>query len=246
MLAIVPIHKFANKLPFSALAIGTFIPDFALFYPILSYQFSHSLMGLIAYCLPLGIVVYLLFEWIGKQLLIDISPIYIASRLQDYKTNPVEYSLSNFMRVGLAVVLGSLTHIIWDGFTHSNGVFVALFTWMADDVTVYNVSIAWYKAFQYISSLIGLPILAYIFYKNIKLNKPAKVKRATGYSIAFIIMLLGAPALLGWFYLNQNMSAHLVVAKTIIYSIAIEIIGFFILSFIYYILKTNESSVYKN
>ena len=91
VLAVLPIRSICKQLSLTALVIGSIIPDFPLFYPILSYDFSHSLVGLLGYCLPSGLLVYYLYELVGKVFVIDLSPMWVKSRINSYRSSYEEY-----------------------------------------------------------------------------------------------------------------------------------------------------------
>ena len=82
--AIIPVAFLGRRwFPFSALAIGAMVPDLPLYLPgALDYQVTHSPAGLVAICLPVGILCFLCFHPLGHfySYLIKIEDI-------DYCTN---------------------------------------------------------------------------------------------------------------------------------------------------------------
>ena len=56
------------NLPLSALVIGSMMPDFPYFIPALFSQsgFSHSIIGVFIFCLPVGLVSLGLFHFLIK------------------------------------------------------------------------------------------------------------------------------------------------------------------------------------
>lgn len=92
VLAVLPIRMACKQLSLSALVIviGSIVPDFALFYLIIPYSFSHSPGGLFGYCLPIGLVVYYLYELVGKVIVIDLSPMWVKSRINSYRNVSME------------------------------------------------------------------------------------------------------------------------------------------------------------
>ena len=69
ILAILPIAAVKHlSLPFSALVIGSMIPDFPLFVPLSpDYGTTHSVPGLLTACLPLGLGCFLVFQLLMKR-----------------------------------------------------------------------------------------------------------------------------------------------------------------------------------
>ena len=56
------------RLPLSALAIGSMVPDVAGFYPnLFDYPTLHSFPGVFTHCIPLGLIGFFLYHWVLKQ-----------------------------------------------------------------------------------------------------------------------------------------------------------------------------------
>ena len=58
MIAVLPLVKLNHIFPITALLIGTVIPDFVMFFPLSSYEYSHSIIGLFFYSIPMGYLFY--------------------------------------------------------------------------------------------------------------------------------------------------------------------------------------------
>ncbi len=156
--AIIPLCWF-KKFSISALAIGSMIPDFILFYPISAYSFTHSILGLPLFCLPIGLMVYLYFEHIGKYFCIDVLPRYIQRRLQHYRQPATSH---NWLMIACSLLIGASTHVFWDGFTHSTGWAINLLPILNEPVEVLSASIPMHGFLQHISSVIGLIVVSLI------------------------------------------------------------------------------------
>lgn len=76
----------------SALVIGSIVPDAWYLVPLLDRSDSHSLSGLFLFCLPLGLVLELLLRRSLR---------------------------APWPAIALSIVVGALTHFVWDGLTHS-------------------------------------------------------------------------------------------------------------------------------
>src|SRR5688572_2626550 len=117
--AVLPIHRLAgSRIPLSALVIGSMAPDFAYFLPFVSRVSSHSLEGLVLFCLPAGWLVDALFQTVLRRPLIAILPRGLASRLEPVSRSPVAPGQLAGALIG--IVGGAATHIAWDSFTHLN------------------------------------------------------------------------------------------------------------------------------
>lgn len=108
----------------SALAIGSAIPDAWYFLPYLKRADSHSALGLALFCLPAGLFVYAAFHLIFKQPLLALLPRGLGARAAAFACTglpPVPWRA-----VLLSLLAGSITHYVWDAFTHPGALVDAL------------------------------------------------------------------------------------------------------------------------
>lgn len=162
VLAIIPIFSLCRVLPFSALAIGTLIPDFPMFLYISSYDFSHSILGIAVYCVPAGFVMHWLFERLIKPFSIDFSPAFVRSRLTKYRHIRSIYDFKNTVLLTLCFAIGSFSHIAWDSFTHDWGWGVTRLPILQQQLNLFGYLLPHYKLIQYGSTIVGLPLLLLI------------------------------------------------------------------------------------
>ena len=111
--AVIPLARFGVP---SALVIGSIVPDLWYFVPWASRHFSHSLAGLALFCLPVGALLYLVFHLVLKQALIAL----LSTRLGAF--TPSGLPSARWRAVTLSLAAGALTHLGWDGLTHSNSI----------------------------------------------------------------------------------------------------------------------------
>ncbi len=160
--AVVPIKKVTgNWLPFTALAIGSMVPDMPMFLNMsTSYSTTHSLTGIINACLPIGLVLYLIFQVFVRTPLLEVMPDAISSRLGERTRHDVKYLAG----VVAALVIGAATHVLWDAFTHRTSWGVQLFPALKQSVVLFNHSHRYYTVLQHGSSVVFLPLMAYGLY----------------------------------------------------------------------------------
>ncbi len=237
ILAIVPVFYFNRRLSLIALAIGAMIPDFPLFFPLSSYDFSHSLLGLLLYCVPMSFIVYFLFEGIGKQFVIDLSPRWMRSRLQGYRHTTLSFQPYNMLLLTFAFIIGAASHVLWDSFTHHWGWGVTLFPRLQHTIALFDVALPYYKLIQYGSTFIGLPLLAIIgiFYlltfEATTTIKGSYFSRITLYSI--VLSFLAIPIIIALYYWWNKVSPLEIIGYTVIESIGAGIILFFLYALLY-------------
>ena len=180
--AIIPLQKLmGRRASLSALMIGSMAPDFPLFVGGVPGHFSHSAAGLLAYCLPAGLLAYLLFHLILKRPTIALLPPAMSDRLPPDALH--RWPAAPLGAVIFCIALGALTHLAWDGFTHPDTLFArhlpALHVLVA---TVHGQPFPLYSVLQYLSSVIGLLLLAWWLLKCARAVQPRQ--RPRGIDIA--------------------------------------------------------------
>ncbi|WP_020407997.1 DUF4184 family protein [Hahella ganghwensis] len=223
-LAIMPFYFWFRKLPLAALAIGAMIPDFPMFIPVGSYWFSHSLIGLFLYCLPAGLIAFMLFESLGKQFIIDNSPNYLQSRLQCYR-NTMPMGAKTFLYAGAAIITGAITHIVWDGFTHKGGWGVEWLSVLQQRVEFLGYKVPYFKVLQHGSTLFGGLLLLLLCWRMLQKMPPVETVDGVGFSskaVAFIVLsFLAVPVVIFLFQLlGQSSGLGEILGRTIKQSIS--------------------------
>ena len=99
----------------SALVIGSIVPDLWYFVPLAAREASHSAAGLFLFCLPVGLVGYLMFHALLKQPLVALLP----ARLAPFGARGIP--ARPWAAVLLCLLVGAATHLAWDSFTHEEG-----------------------------------------------------------------------------------------------------------------------------
>lgn len=163
ILAVVPIAAAAPEaLPLSALAIGSMIPDLPLFVPIApGYETTHSVAGVFTVCLPLGIAAFLTFQYIMKRPLLALAPDAIRRRCTSTIGVPAWWTARRLIGLSLAIIIGALTHIVWDAFTHRDRWGTELIPSLrAPAITLFGRQLSGYEILQHTSSVFGLAALA--------------------------------------------------------------------------------------
>jgi Domain of unknown function (DUF4184) len=164
--AILPIAAVTPRaLPFSALVIGSMIPDIPLFVPLPpTYAMTHSISGIFVACVPLGMACFLIFHFLMQRPLVALLPAAIRGRCAAWANPIVEPTFSFFASSSLATAIGAATHVFWDSFTHRGRWGTMLFPWLNERVlTIAGQGMAGYKALQYGSTLVFLPLIVLLF-----------------------------------------------------------------------------------
>jgi hypothetical protein len=120
--AVLPLQRFGKQtLPVSALMIGSMAPDFGYFFSHdASRLLTHSWLSLLTFSLPAGLVVWLFYVAVLEKATITL----LSDRWHTRFAHTDAITPSLLSRAAFAIVLGALTHILWDAFTH-RGTFVS-------------------------------------------------------------------------------------------------------------------------
>lgn len=102
----------------SALVIGCLVPDAWYFVPPLTREESHGAAGLLWFCVPVGLLVYLVFHILLKEPLLALLPESIASKLPAFPRWPS----AGWPAVLLCLLIGAGTHVAWDALAHAHRV----------------------------------------------------------------------------------------------------------------------------
>lgn len=153
----------SRRLSATGLIVGSMCPDFECFIRMkVQSNISHTFLGLFIFNIPISLLVALLFHQIIKKGLIENLPSFFSSRLDVLKkTDWMDYLRNNFIIVVLSIVIGAISHILWDGFTHQTGYFVSQFPFLLSEI----YAIPFYKILQHLSSCVGMATLFFYLYK---------------------------------------------------------------------------------
>jgi hypothetical protein len=160
--AVLPGHRLLSRAHvFSAAVIGSMVPDFGLLLPIFPSRVeTHSLLGLFTFCLPVGLIAYWLNLVLIKPAMLGIVPDGAYTRVREMDAAAPAASLGNWLYAALAILLGAITHLIWDAFTHEHAGGVRMFPVLKDyGPEVDGHTLQLYIWLQYGSSVVGLIVV---------------------------------------------------------------------------------------
>ncbi|MBX9849921.1 MAG: DUF4184 family protein, partial [Rhodocyclaceae bacterium] len=155
----------------SALIIGSCMPDVAYFSPLeFDREVSHSLSALFWYCLPAGLICYLLFHCLIKGPILALMPSVLLKRLGNYCVHFNQLPKASWWAVVISLLCGSVTHLIWDSFTHSSGPAVMVFPALRMPLfTIDGYLVSLYKLLQHLSTMLGMLLIAMWVWRWFKL-----------------------------------------------------------------------------
>jgi hypothetical protein len=151
----------------TGLIIGSLTPDFEYFLRMrIQSDYSHTIGGIIWFDLPFGLLLAFIFHNIVRDSLFDNLPRILKSRLSNFtQFNWNGYFKQNWLVVAISILVGAISHIFWDSFTHNHGYFVQIIPALKSSVDIFGVQIQTLKLLQHSSTLLGGLVIAFAFFK---------------------------------------------------------------------------------
>lgn len=138
----------------SALVLGSMAPDYPYtFGAPWGREATHTLGSVFWFALPAGWVAYLGFQHALRRPAIFLLPAAIRMRL------PLTPRVHGWLPVSVSLVVGALTHVAWDGFTHRS-VYWAQLVPALSDLKLLGFLLWRYEVLQHGSTLLGAGALA--------------------------------------------------------------------------------------
>jgi Domain of unknown function (DUF4184) len=149
----------------SAATIGAMVPDFRIFFPGMPRVETHSIEALFTFCLPVGLITYWVFQLLIKTPILQVLPEGPYARWRPFAAEANLRSWRQWLLAAGGVLGGALTHLVWDGFTHSGGRGVRMFPVLDDTIDIGSRHLPAVYVMQDLGSLIGLAaVLAMVCY----------------------------------------------------------------------------------
>ena len=153
---VLPLYRYFGRITsLPALVIGSMTPDFVYFFSLgISRSFPHTPLGIPVYCVPAGLVVFLLYHLLIREPVLAWLPDAISNRMAAPSDWPLRSARSVATVLG-SLTIGSASHIAWDSFTHANTVIVDSFEVFRMLVPLGDDRMPLFKILQHFSTLVG-------------------------------------------------------------------------------------------
>jgi Domain of unknown function (DUF4184) len=179
----------------TGLVVGSLTPDFEYFLRMKVVSlYSHTLGGLFWFDIPLGILIAFTFHNIVRDSFFENLPSFLQSRLVKYKNfDWNNYFKKNWIVVIISILIGSFSHIFWDGFTHSHGYFVEIIPDLRNIETFFSIQIPVFKILQHSSSLVGGILVSYSLLKlkpELNFTKQMSIKYWSTLIVSTLIIII--------------------------------------------------------
>lgn len=125
-------------------------------------NYTHTWQSIFYMDLSIALVLAFSYHILVRNSLILNLPTALRERLQPYNHfNWIKYFDKHFPIVIASIITGSLSHLLWDGFTHQRGWFVQRSPWMLAQIRIAQITLPLFLLLQYLSSVIGLVAIGY-------------------------------------------------------------------------------------
>jgi hypothetical protein len=197
--AAIPLRKMGLIL--SALIIGSLTPDIPYFFPIYpNSSFSHSLIGLVAYCLPAGLILLGIFHFVIKLPILALLPNMHQRRLYYFAKSFSLFPPKHFLLIIISILFGALTHLAWDAFTHPKAWGVEQFPILKTQINFLGLlRFPVYKFLQHGSTFLGGALLVYWYIKWYQHAKTSHLPDHFNFSVSTKIIIFTAISLVSFF-----------------------------------------------
>lgn len=202
---VLPLNYLPKKwVSITALVVGSMMPDLEAFLRFQSEKGeSHTWDALVWFCLPLGLIICLLFHQIVKTPFLFNLPPFLKNRLITYtQYNWLAYFKNNVLVVLICLLMGGASHLVWDSFTHYEGVLLKLNPGWDRNTTVWGYSIEIVYVIQYANSILGLLIILFAILQ-LPVKKQTHLPKG---SLAYWMLLLLITSVIftgRWFMMDQ-------------------------------------------
>ena len=163
----------------TALIAGSISPDFEYFFKAkVEAVYSHTLLGVLYFDLPTALFISLIFHQLIKQSLISNLPIPLQKRLSSLKRlDFVSYLKRHFWIFMASALMGAVSHILWDSFTHNGRFFVQQFEFLRRGYFELNGAKypLWYML-QHLSTFVGLSLI-FVYMSFVPVDSKADVTK---------------------------------------------------------------------
>ncbi len=193
-----PLSKLSGgRLATMALAAGAMSPDFAyVAFLDTNRDFGHRPLGVVLFCLPASIAVLAVWNGLVKRPLAGLLPHRWAhlGRAMCRDLGPTTWRSASITVA--AVLVGAVTHLVWDGFTHPDG-------WAVEAVGLLRQQVLGHRLhvwLQYGCGVIGVAVLAAMTVvwarrqPRVEVGRPPAGRRIGGLAAIAAATVLGALA----------------------------------------------------
>jgi hypothetical protein len=191
------LHKIsAQRLPVAALAIGCMAPDLHRLFTQQNYLQAHQWSGIFTFSLWVGLAFCVLWYLLYRPMIYSCLGLKHELALKNFK----QLLIFSFYLI-IAVLLGIVTHLIWDGLTHVDFRTFAFHDFLSQSVTLLNATYPMHRVLQIGTSLLALPFIGWMswhYYRSHHCQSSSKYKLGAGLFIVMVSLGVGLFSMLDY------------------------------------------------
>ncbi|GLY28489.1 DUF4184 family protein [Kineosporia sp. NBRC 101731] len=193
----------------SALVIGSMTPDLVYYVPLpqearwpVSHA-SHTVTGIVGLDLLMGLFAFVVWQALIAPLAVAVSPRPVRDRVGGLPV-PLRQNLGTLRAAALVVLsllVGAVTHVFWDEFTHPDRWGTAHMSWLAQQ----HGSMLGARWAQFASSVVGLLLIGWALWRWWSQTPPRSVpsrirpvsRAVSAWVVAIVLLCTGAGSSIG-------------------------------------------------
>jgi hypothetical protein len=159
--AVLPLRPWCpHRLSFGALVVGSISPDIGYYVGWFDLATAaHTLLGLLTICLPSGLALTALVRVLHRPVA-GLLPYRHRQAILSLPPMPLPKSPITAWTIGISVLIGAVSHVAWDSFTHGTGYLVSKWPALRMPVLVlFTRPIPVFDLLQHASSVVGASIV---------------------------------------------------------------------------------------
>ena len=218
---ILPLNQ-SKLFSITALIAGSMVPDFEYFIQMREVEnIGHRWYGILLFNFPIALLFCFLFHNLLRNALIIHLPECLSHRLTDildFDWNA--YALKNKWKITISVLVGIVSHLLLDAFTHHDGYFVEIFSILTVKTRIYELQIPVYFSLQLVLSVVGLIAIIHVMLQiPQKFTRFNKEKNKWYWPLfAFTLSLMLCIRLAGWPEYNSFWGVFMALMGSLCYS----------------------------
>lgn len=189
----VPFIRRMRAISVFGLVLGSMAPDFEYFIRLKPMSMGgHSIAGMFFLNLPLCLLIAVLYLNVLEDGLIQLLPDFMAKKWPRFGRSVKTYAIAEWINFIFWTLVGMLTHIGWDAFTHSSGMGVALIPALSNFIRIGPIEAPGYKFLQHGSTLLGLGAIAiHLLLRKGRRRMPQPVEKLMRIRLIFVGIVVG-------------------------------------------------------
>lgn len=186
-----PISKLTgHRLPISAIAIGSMVPDLVRLFTSEDIHSTHLWSAWLYPNLLIGLGFCLIWYLIFRP-----ACFRFVGLTRPLKIQSCQSAILFLICVIFSLIIGTATHIIWDGLTHVDYRTFAFHDFLSQNITLFNLNYPMHRTLQIGTSIVALPILAimtkHYYLQHHQVNPVSSKIRKYALGLLFISIFAG-------------------------------------------------------